>query len=249
MDYWTDKEKRKEAAAAHTAAMETSHGREIAECIKNSKVYGGPDSAPVGSSERMRPHFYFVNTDSVSALKQSHSDRKAVLNFASYKNPGGMFLKGSGAQEEMLCHGSFLYNVLRSFRGYYAWNNEHKNRALYTDRAIYTPGILFEDTLCDVITCAAPNIGVGLKYNNADLDENRCVLDQRMCFIRDIAEENGVETLILGAFGCGVFKQDPEDVCRAIESAFRETSVWSIVLAVPGSDRNYQVFSKHFGRR
>ena len=37
----------------------------------------------------------------------------AVLNFASFKNPGGMFYNGSSAQEESLCHESFLYNVLK----------------------------------------------------------------------------------------------------------------------------------------
>ena len=53
--------------------------------------------------------------------------------------------------------------------------------------------------------------------------------------------------LVLGAFGCGVFKQDPEEVAHAIKKAFAETSVKRIIIAVPGNDNNYRVFKREFG--
>lgn len=245
MNYFDQKEEYKTKAVKHTEEMDKKFSREIQRAISESIIYGGPDKTPCPKNERQKPSIFFLNTDSVSALKKSKL-KKAVLNFASYKNPGGMFMQGSKAQEEMLCHSSFLYNILRTFKEYYKWNNEHKNRALYTDRAIFSPNISFGDTICDVITCAAPNIGVGKKYSNVSDDENKEVLHQRMKFIRDVAEENDIETLIIGAFGCGVFKQDPEDVCRAIDDAFNQTSIKNIVIAVPGKDHNYKVFSEHF---
>ena len=148
----------------------------------------------------------------------------------------------------MLCHESFLYNVLKEFDGFYEWNSHHNNRGLYTDRAIYTPAVIFTNgATCDVITCASPNMSPGIKYGNVSADENRKALEKRVEFIRDIAEENSVEMLVLGAFGCGVFRQDPAEVAQAIRKAFAETSVKRIIIAVPGNDNNYRVFKKEFG--
>lgn len=95
-----------------------------------------------------------VDLDTVSAIfrYKRKEKRTAILNFASYKNAGGMFLQGSSAQEESLCHASFLYNVLSEFKDYYAWNDKHKNRALYENRALYSPDVVFTNdsvgTLC-----------------------------------------------------------------------------------------------------
>lgn len=79
-------------------------------------------------------------------------------------------MKGSKAQEECLCHESYLYNVLREMPDFYAWNNQHKNKALYLNRALYTEDILFErddqHAYCDVLTCAAPNKTAAQKYCN-----------------------------------------------------------------------------------
>lgn len=250
MDYWSRKEEYRDKAEKHTSEMYGKYADEINACIENSLIYGGDEPSPMRSGTTLSPNFYFINTDSVSALKISASKNKAVLNFASYKTPGGRFLDGSTSQEEMLCHSSFLYNVLRAFPQYYSWNNLHKNRAMYRNRAVFTPGVVFdEETVCGVITCAAPNIKAGRKYCNVNDAENLRVLEGRLEFIRDIAEENDIKTLIIGAFGCGVFGQNPEDVCDAIKKAFSETSLHNIVVAVPGNDINAEIFRRSFGRR
>ena len=246
MDYSRQREDRRDDALKHTKEMADKYAAEISECIKNSTVYGGPDKAPVRIGDKAAPDYFFVNQDTVSAARFS-SSKKALLNFASFKHPGGGFINGSKAQEEMLCHSSFLYNVLKEFDSFYEWNNRNTNRGLYKDRAIYTPGVIFDGIICDVITCASPNMSVGLKYGNVSAAENRKVLEKRVEFVRDIAEENGVEMLVLGAFGCGVFKQDPEEVAQAIKKAFAETSVKRIVITVPGNDNNYRVFKREFG--
>ena len=53
-------------------------------------------------------------------------------------------MEGSSAQEESLCHESFLYNVLSRYKEYYHANTYCKNRNLYSDRALYSPDIIFE---------------------------------------------------------------------------------------------------------
>lgn len=81
----------------------------------------------------MNPAFTLTDMDSVSCLfNLSDNGRTAILNYASYKSPGGFFLEGSPAQEEALCHESNLYPILLAFDGtYYAWNRQRLNKALY----------------------------------------------------------------------------------------------------------------------
>lgn len=141
--------------------------------------------------------------------------------------------------------------MLNSFRGaYYEPNKKLLNRALYTDRALYTPDVVFENDECtvkaDIITCAAPNKYAAQKYQKVSDEENEKVLINRLLFIRDIVADQGVDTLILGAFGCGVFGQDPRQVAELMDEIFGVASVENIVYAVPGQDETAMVFERHF---
>ena len=200
----------------------------------------------------------------MSAVVNGPKDNVCVLNFASYKNPGGMFLQGSRAQEECLCHESFLYNVLSSKRlsSYYAYNNQHLNNAFYEDRAVYTPGIKFihaenlfmnRINTASVITCAAPNIGVVRKYNrvNCSKEDERAILHDRIRLVLAVAAINNQTNLVLGAFGCGVFQCDPvivaEEMKNLLEGEFKGF-FGNVCFAVPvGRNReNYNAFGKVF---
>lgn len=55
-----------------------------------------------------------------------------------------------------------------------------------------------------------------------------------------IAEENGVENLVAGAWGCGVFMQDPYTVATLLIGAARNYNIPNIYFAIP--DRNSQNF-------
>ena len=244
-----------EKAIAHTEKMSSLYRQEIARCIEESTIYGMEAMLPpyLPRKDMAAPTVVFANTDSVSALFEYGAGKTAILNFASYKEPGGSFIRGGMAQEESLCHESFLYNVLRARkRSYYAWNNKHKNRSLYLDRALFSPKIVFEHDgrrlLADVITCAAPNYSAAKRYKLVTEEENLLHLKSRIAFVRDIAEAEGVRTLIAGAFGCGVFGQDPKTVAKIFRETFARTSIVKIVYAVPGSDGNAAAFEKMFSR-
>lgn len=71
----------------------------------------------------------------------------------------------------------------------------------------------------------------------------------RLLFIRDIVADQGVDTLILGAFGCGVFGQDPQQVAELMDEIFGVASIENIVYAVPGHDKTAMVFEKHFSEK
>ena len=208
---------------------------------------GAPISAPV---------LRLLAEDSVTALcncKAKHPSQKvAVLNFASYKNPGGMFLKGSRAQEECLCHESFLYNVLCEFEEeYYSQNRKTLRRAMYTNRAIYAPDVHFYhnggDVTCDVITCAAPNFSAGAKYANVDPATNSKALFSRIRFVLDVAAVQKVDTLVLGAFGCGVFGQNPTEVAEIMRDLAGKYPFAEVIFAIPDPNHeNYVSFAKVF---
>jgi uncharacterized protein (TIGR02452 family) len=197
-----------------------------------------------------------VRTDTVSAL-MAHVDeggRTALLNFASYKHPGGGFMVGSRAQEESLCHESFLYNVLKEFdKTYYEQNRGDLNLGLYKDRALYTPDVLFmknnELKKCDVITCAAPNFSVACK--RVTRGQNNTVLRDRVRFILEIAKIYHVDTFIVGAWGCGVFKQDPRAVAKCFEEECQRVFinskihlVFAVIPPLPNQTDNLTPFIK-----
>lgn len=246
------KEKIANQASKHTTEMMMKYMPDIMKCVKETIIY--PIDKPIiNDNSSYRPaKFELVNIDSVSAIFEfaQANKRTAVLNFASYKEAGGLFLKGSTAQEEALCHESFLFNVLRNFdSNYYAVNRTQLNRGLYKNTALYSPNVMFFrgdiSVPCDVITCAAPNRNVGIKYTNVSLTENNKVLYNRIEYIKDIALNQNVDTLILGAYGCGVFKQDATTVASYIKNVFANSGIY-VILAIPGNSDNYKKFKEIF---
>lgn len=284
-DYWNDSRSRAERAKAWTAKMEKEFREAIARACKNTNCHTrtnngktvpdvqGNDEVTSSGRRRVLPQICILDAGVTDAIRAAASEASrqqnaaiAALNFASYKNPGGKFLEGSRAQEECLCHESFLYNVLRRFPGYYERNAERLNKALYENRALYTPSVCFfgqagnsssgNEVFCSIsiITCAAPNKSAAQKYCNVSDEENHAALEDRIRFVLDIAEYHCVDTLILGAYGCGVFGQDPKEVATVFKKqlflddknpryGFRK-----VIFPIPYSekDRNLETFRSVF---
>lgn len=221
----------RERAEAHVKEMEEKYAKQIAET--ETTVYGPyfhPEHSSLSSEPIHEVKLVVEQADSVSAVF-SHANEKttgrvAVANFASYLNPGGHFILGAKAQEEYLCYESTLYNVLSRQQDYYEWNNLAQNSHLYRDRALYSKDILFErngnTVTFDVLSCAAPNFREA-KRTFVTRDENELALLYRIRFIKDVLEAQNVETFIFGAFGCGVFGQDPYEVASICRSVFAES--------------------------
>lgn len=250
-EYWDEKSMRAKTAQNHTEEMQRKYAEQIRSSIEKTVVYSETPSYEGNSI----PGVVLEDLDSVAAVMKYWKEGKtAVLNFASFKEPGGKFIEGSKAQEECLCHESYLYNVLRSFDDtYYAENRTMKNKALYKNRALYSPKILFErkaeHAWCDVITCAAPNKTAAQKYCHVSDAENRRALEERIDLVIAIANEHKVDTLILGAFGCGVFGQDPKEVAEVFRAALnRPMYLNRVVFAIPADiNKNLEGFQTIFG--
>ena len=257
--YWENKDERAVKAKLHTDIEEKIHKKEIESSIKHTKIYNTTFNLPTENIKlNVVPQIIVEDLDSVSAVLKYTDDtsKTAVLNFSSYKNPGGGFLAGSRAQEECLCHESFLYNVLKEFQNsFYDKNCIDKNKGLYTNKGMYSPDIYFirddKTVKCDVITCAAPNKTTAQKYQNVSEDENYGALSSRVKFVLDIAALNNVDTLILGAYGCGVFGQDPYEVADLFKVFLRKyhTCFKKVIFAIPeGKDGNLKAFQEIFAK-
>ncbi len=207
----------------------------LSEAIKGTKLYSPQDAT--AALERLNPvpgklpaievthettqvaARRLVETESVGDL--------VLLNFASARNAGGGFINGAKAQEEDLCRCSGLYPCLLAQRGYYDANRENES-ALYTDHLIYSPRVPWFRTrsrdqpdtvfLASVITAPAPNAGVVLTRDPGALPEVEAALRRRAALVLAVATNNGHRTLLLGAWGCGVFRNIPALVADAFGS-------------------------------
>jgi len=157
----------------------------------------------------------------------------ACLNFASAKNPGGGFLSGAQAQEEALARSSALYPCLLRAPDYYE-RNRANHSAIYLDLLIFSPlvpffrddsGALLETPiLASVISAPAPNAGALSESEPGNMVLLEPALRRRAELVLQTAQGHEVDKLVLGAWGCGVFRNDPRMVAR----------IFSELLSLPG---------------
>lgn len=206
--------------------------------------------------------------------KENPGKKIAVLNFASAVNPGGGVVSGSGAQEECLCRTSTLYPALKcsSNQANYYGPNKLSGNNLHTDACIYTPGVIIcktdtafpervseeEFVTVDVISCAAPNLNLRdtRRYSGdqafvGELSEEELFgLHYKRCkHILAVAAANEADIVVLGAFGCGAFKNNPETVAQAMAKASNEYSKYFEIVNFAikkgrGEDSNDKVFAR-----
>lgn len=156
----------------------------------------------------------------VARLANSY-EHLAVLNFASARNPGGGFLRGTMAQEEALAYASGLYPCLARQSDFYERTRD-ADSALYLDLAIFSPAVPFfrddrghlteSPVFASVITAPAPNASVLAEQDPSALRQLKPVLTRRAQLVLAVGAAHKVDTLILGAWGCGVFANDPRVV-------------------------------------
>lgn len=201
-----------------------------------------------------------------------------VHNFASATNPGGGVVRGSSAQEECLCRCSTLYFNLNSpdmWAGFYTPHRMEHN-PIHNDDCIYTPDVVVIKTdtanpilmpenewyKVNMITCAAPNLREkpSNMMNSGDGDERVEITDDQLLAIHekrftrilDIALTNNNDVVILGAFGCGAFENNPGVVAAAAKNVVKKYMyafrvIEFAVYCSPRDSHNYDVFNSVLG--
>ena len=131
---------------------------------------------------------------------------------------------------------------------------------LYTDTMIYSPNVpifkndegeyLDEPQKVSILTSAAVNAGVVKRQERKRIDQIIPVMYQRTEKVLAIAHQNGYKNLVLGAWGCGVFQNEPADIAKIFyellttkfENCFEE-----IVFAIKTNDEKIiNPFLKYF---
>lgn len=220
-------------AAAEQGRYRTADGRPVnwsaaVEHACENKVSIPPDAPlPGGPPERgSTTRVQVANETTLEAARRLVDCELPVLalNFANGVHQGGGFLQGALAQEEVLCRSSALYLTLRGDPMYAA----HAERPSpdSTDWAILSPDVpvfrsddgtpLDEHWPLSVLTCAAPYApGIGLERSGE-------LLAARIRRVLAIAAAYGYTGLVLGAWGCGAFGNDPARTARDFEIALND---------------------------
>lgn len=204
----------------------------------------------------------FGAAEAVVKARRANPDAKiAVLNFSSFRNPGGGFMTNMLAQEESLCYCSNLYWELNKHRNdFYAVNSSMLNSGLYVDRAMLSENISFvasapenylpnkEICTVDVITCAAPNLNYMMRRGH-HWDKNVLqTIRDRIHYIDSILAGRNYDIVIYGAYGCGVFKNDPDYVARCFKWDLQHnypSSFSRVIFAIPDkASKNYLAFKE-----
>jgi uncharacterized protein (TIGR02452 family) len=205
----------------------------LAACVSATRYYEPDELDEISAQSQTQPGdtlattLDVVNETTLQAcarlVARQHDQRLGVLNFASARKPGGGFLNGAHAQEESLARSSGLYDSLRQCPQFYEFHRA-QNTALYSDRMIYSPScpILRDDEgnwlahpyTVDIITSPAPNAGAVTRNEPANRERIVPTLTERAGKVLALAAHHQCDALVLGAWGCGVFQNDPTTVAR-----------------------------------
>lgn len=163
-----------------------------------------------------------LTTLNAAKLLTASGKKVAVLNFANPITPGGGFLNGARAQEESLCRSSTLYQSIRGDQ-MYAWHLNQSDSRLASNWCIWSPDLLvFRNEYGDlterlwsisVLTCAAPQAAY------ASRQQIRELMTSRIHRVLEVFRAKQATQLVLGAWGCGAFGCNPDDIAEIFAAA------------------------------
>ncbi|WP_414756446.1 TIGR02452 family protein [Anabaena sp. CCY 9910] len=250
--------------------VDISH--ELEQCLYLTKCYSPENLAKIetkvlNSLPRFSATEFLVRNETTlmgaeRIVKSEKFQQVGVLNFASAKNPGGGFIRGAQAQEESLARSSALYKSLLKCPEYYNFHR-HERSLLYSDWMIYSPicpvfknddgELLAQPYIVDFITSPAPNAGM-IQKNQPHLSVKiPQVLMNRTSKLLSLATNQGCDTLVLGAWGCGVFRNDPSIVAQIFADLLLPGGqFWgrfkSVIFSVLDNSKQQAIFTE-FDRR
>jgi len=239
----------------------------LEECLESTRHFKQEELATLESLTPQQPSLGVPTTFAITPetslqgaarlTASKNYQRIAVLNFASARKPGDGFLSGAKAQEESLARSSGLYLSLLRCPEFYGFHRS-LDTSLYSDRMIYSPRcpVVRDDAghwlptpyLVDFITSAAPNAGAIMRnepHNRALIGPT---LRERVGKVLALAAHYQVDALVLGAWGCGVFQNDPQLVASVFYEWLGPGGVYErhfshVLFAVHDSSHDHLVYN------
>lgn len=220
---------------------------DVSEAVSRSKLYTPEALAPLLNEQwpaNASPTCFQVHNETSLAaatryVVEQGIDDALCLNFASAKNPGGGFLGGSQAQEESLARSTALYPTLLAQREYYDANRAFKS-VFYTDHMIYSPqvpvfrdddgGLLESPYRLSFLTAPAVNAG-RVDQGPDSATEIRLAMQRRVAMVLSLAAKHRYSHLVLGAWGCGVFRNDPAVIAELFAESLTDTGAFASVFS------------------
>jgi uncharacterized protein (TIGR02452 family) len=225
-----------------------------------TRYHAAGEPIPAGAPEPRRARIAVTDEDAVTALVSAGDSEGAwcCLVFASARRPGGGFLTGANAQEESLARATTLHRSLERCPEFHARHRTDLDLA-YSDALIVGPGAVIRDAAgnllgrpvrCAFVTAAAPNLEAMRGPQPRDLAQVPAILARRAGRILDACAAHGHRRLVLGAWGCGVFGNDPAVVAEAFRRGLAERPFFeAVTFAVPNAGSpQHRAFASAFGR-
>jgi uncharacterized protein (TIGR02452 family) len=231
------------APSGGAVSIRDSLGRAVA----GTRDYPAGSALPSPRTDLHRTIFEVRNETTLAAARRLSNRNVVALNFASAKHPGGGHLSGARAQEESLARASGLVPCIAGSAMYA--HHRAASDAMYSTWAVWSPGVpVFR--ACAFITSPAVNAKVVLERDGSRRAAIRATMDERVRWVLVIAAAHGHESLVLGAWGCGVFGNDPAEVAELFHAALTTTfrgTFGHVAFAVLDRERaTIAPFESHF---
>lgn len=235
------REERRREAVRHTGLMRAAFAAETAETLEGARIYeeGEGRALPLPEPMAEATETRVVTSFAPEALYRDGEGKTMIVDPGAFTRPGGAYEDGAFGPEQILCSESNLYPVLCAHkRDFYDKNRDYRRGSLFTDRALYVPEVLFSregDTRrADVLVIAEPIRAYALDNHRSERECDKALADRIETIFR-IAAANNVQTLIMGAFGCGRNGYPSAQVIELIRTWIGEYpgAVPRVVFAVP----------------
>lgn len=217
------------------------------------------------SCEMHNKTLFSVVKDTAIDIVRGENKTCCVLDYASYKDAGGLVEEGVNSQEESLCYPSNLHSILKEHQlDFYCKHiAEGMNYGFYSDESIFVNNVtLFRDSEFslttpkpfNVIVTAAPYAKIIKRYRPYLAKIINKFLFYRCKRVLEIAKYYKQDVIVLGPFGCGVFGNNVEILIRIwkylLNNDFKNVFK-KVIFSVPNfngaeDEEKYELFRKKF---